>query len=165
MDNTTALSRCCHCPRSYRNLTRFCVCEQVQLYPTLRQLPAKLHRVLRYGYRSFGHPFSFAKRNKKPKDERTVRTMASTSGKQRWSAEVRDACVAASAYLSCTNILNDYDGVRHDFTQRKGLCGRMYFCRSCSCRMERPRCAWNAVEETKRPKTTALPVSLFLPAR
>ena len=25
------------------------------------------------------------------------------------------SAVAASAYLSCTNILNDYDGVRHDY--------------------------------------------------
>ena len=31
------------------------------------------------------------------------------------------SAVAASAYLSCTNILNDYDGVRHDFTRKKGL--------------------------------------------
>ena len=26
------------------------------------------------------------------------------------------SAVAASAYLSCTNILNDYDGVRHDYS-------------------------------------------------
>ena len=31
------------------------------------------------------------------------------------------SAVAASAYLSCTNILNDYDGVRHNFTRKKGL--------------------------------------------
>ena len=31
------------------------------------------------------------------------------------------SAVAASAYLSCTNILNDYDGVRHDYTRKKGL--------------------------------------------
>ena len=40
------------------------------------------------------------------------------------------SAVAASAYLSCTNILNDYDGVRMILHERKGLCGRMCFCRS-----------------------------------
>ena len=34
------------------------------------------------------------------------------------------SAVAASAYLSCTNILNDYDGVRHDYTRKKGLIWR-----------------------------------------
>ena len=46
MDNATSRLCCCHCPRSYRKHTRFCVCEQgYKLYPTLRQLPAKIcHR-------------------------------------------------------------------------------------------------------------------------
>ena len=30
------------------------------------------------------------------------------------------SAVAASAYLSCTNILNDYDGVRHDYYEIDG---------------------------------------------
>ncbi len=29
------------------------------------------------------------------------------------------SAVAASAYLSCSNILNDYDGVRHDYEQEQ----------------------------------------------
>lgn len=37
------------------------------------------------------------------------------------------SAVAASAYLSCTNILNDYDGVRHDYTRKKGLIWREVF--------------------------------------
>ena len=32
----------------------------------------------------------------------------------------RSAC-AASAYLSCSHILNDYDGVQHDYTRKQGL--------------------------------------------
>lgn len=31
------------------------------------------------------------------------------------------SAVAASAYLSCSKILNDYDGVQHDYTRKKGL--------------------------------------------
>lgn len=30
------------------------------------------------------------------------------------------SAVAASAYLSCSNILNNDDGVRHDYTRKKG---------------------------------------------
>ena len=35
------------------------------------------------------------------------------------------SAVAASAYLSCSKILNDYDGVQHDYTrkERTGLAG------------------------------------------
>ena len=32
----------------------------------------------------------------------------------------RSAC-AASAYMSCSRIYNDYDGVQHDYTQKQGL--------------------------------------------
>ena len=32
----------------------------------------------------------------------------------------RSAC-AASAYLSCSAIYNDYDGVQHDYTRKQGL--------------------------------------------
>ena len=31
----------------------------------------------------------------------------------------RSAC-AASAYLSCSQILNDYDGIQHDYTRKSG---------------------------------------------
>ena len=31
------------------------------------------------------------------------------------------SAVAASAYLSCSKILNDYDGVQHDYTRKQGL--------------------------------------------
>jgi len=93
MDNATPSQRCCHCPRSYRKHTRFCVCEQGYiLYPTLRQLPAKIcHRQFyrSYGYRSCDTHFLLQKRNKKPKDERTVRTngdlpFGSKGGQQRY---------------------------------------------------------------------------------
>ena len=31
------------------------------------------------------------------------------------------SAVAASAYLSCSKILNDYDGEQHGYTRKKGL--------------------------------------------
>ena len=36
------------------------------------------------------------------------------------------SAVAASAYLSCSKILNDYDGVQHDYTRKKDWSGRKY---------------------------------------
>ena len=34
------------------------------------------------------------------------------------------SAVAAAAYLSCSKILNDYDGIQHDYTRKKVLSGR-----------------------------------------
>ena len=31
------------------------------------------------------------------------------------------SAVAAAAYMSCSQILNDYDGVQHDYTRKQGL--------------------------------------------
>ena len=31
------------------------------------------------------------------------------------------SAVAAAAYMSCSKIYNDYDGVLHDFTRKRGL--------------------------------------------
>ena len=31
------------------------------------------------------------------------------------------SAIAASAYMSCSKILNDYDGVQHDYTKKHGL--------------------------------------------
>ena len=96
MDNATSLRRCCHCPRSYRKHTRFCVCEQGYiLYPTLRQLPAKIcHRQFyrSYGYRFFCDThFLFAKKKQKAEGRKDGENeWRSTTWKQRWSAEVRD---------------------------------------------------------------------------
>ena len=40
------------------------------------------------------------------------------------------SAVAASAYLSCSRLYNDYDGIQHDYTKNKGLSGRKYFCQN-----------------------------------
>ena len=95
MDNATALRRCCHCPRSYRKHTRFCVCEQgYSLYPTLRQLPMKninLMFLTAMGIASPATPIFFLRKRNKNKDERTVRTngdlsLGSQGGQQRHGA-------------------------------------------------------------------------------
>ena len=40
------------------------------------------------------------------------------------------SAVAASAYLSCSRLYNDYDGIQHDYTKSRGLSGRRCFCRN-----------------------------------
>ena len=37
------------------------------------------------------------------------------------SRGVGRSAVAASAYMSCSRIYNDYDGVQHDYTRKQGL--------------------------------------------
>ena len=67
------------------------------------------------------------------------------------------SAVAASAYLSCTNILNDYDGVRHDFTRNKGLVWREVFLPEYAPPEWKDRgVLWNAVEENEKTKDSRL---------
>ena len=71
---------------------------------------------------------------------------------------------AASAYLSCTNILNDYDGVRHDFTRKKGLVWREVFLPEYAPPEWKDRgVLWNAVEENEKTKDSRL-AREFVPA-
>ena len=37
------------------------------------------------------------------------------------------SAVAASAYLSCSRLYNDYDGVQHDYTRKQGLVWQRVF--------------------------------------
>ena len=37
------------------------------------------------------------------------------------SRGVGRSAVAASAYMSCSRIYNDYDGIQHDYTIKQGL--------------------------------------------
>ena len=95
MDNATSRRCCCHCPRSYRKHTRFCVCEQgYKLYPTLRQLPVKNINLMFFtamGIASPATPIFFLRKRNKNKNERTVRTngdlpLGSQGGQQRHGA-------------------------------------------------------------------------------
>ena len=72
--------------------------------------------------------------------------------------------MAASAYLSCTNILNDYDGVRHDYTRKKGLVWREVFLPEYAPPEWKDRgVLWNAVEENEKAKDSRL-AREFVPA-
>lgn len=74
------------------------------------------------------------------------------------------SAVAASAYLSCTNILNDYDGVRHDYTRKKGLVWREIFLPEFAPQEWQDRgVLWNAVEENEKTKDSRL-AREFVPA-
>ena len=37
------------------------------------------------------------------------------------------SAVAASAYLSCSRLYNDYDGIQHDYTKKQGLLWQQVF--------------------------------------
>lgn len=74
------------------------------------------------------------------------------------------SAVAASAYLSCSNILNDYDGVRHDYTRKKGLVWQEIFLPEYAPAEWQDRgVLWNAVEEIEKTKDSRL-AREFVPA-
>ena len=54
------------------------------------------------------------------------------------------SAVAAAAYLSCSRMLNEYDGVQHDYTRKQGLGWRQVF--SASHRPRRVAGSGNPVE-------------------
>ena len=67
------------------------------------------------------------------------------------------SAVAASAYLSCSKILNDYDGVQHDYTRKKGLVWQQVFLPEYAPQEWQDRCVlWNAVEENEKTKDSRL---------
>lgn len=68
----------------------------------------------------------------------------------------RSAC-AASAYLSCSRILNDYDGVQHDYTRKQGLVWQQVFLPDIAPPTWQDReVLWNAVEENEKTKDSRL---------
>ena len=67
------------------------------------------------------------------------------------------SAVAASAYLSCSKILNDYDGVQHDYTHKKGLVWQEVFLPEYAPQEWQDReKLWNAVEEVETAKDSRL---------
>ena len=68
----------------------------------------------------------------------------------------RSAC-AASAYLSCSQILNDYDGIQHDYTRKSGLVWRQVFLPEFAPPEWSDRAVlWNAVEANEKTKDSRL---------
>ena len=75
----------------------------------------------------------------------------------------RSAC-AASAYLSCSAIYNDYDGVQHDYTRKGGLVWEQIFLPEYAPQEWQDRAIlWNAVEENEKTKDSRL-AREFVPA-
>ena len=67
------------------------------------------------------------------------------------------SAVAASAYMSCSKILNDYDGVLHDFTRKRGLVWEHIFLPENAPQEWQERSElWNAVERTEKTKDSRL---------
>ena len=68
----------------------------------------------------------------------------------------RSAC-AASAYMSCSAIYNDYDGIQHDYTRKQGLVWEHVFLPDCAPVEWQDRAVlWNAVEEAEKTKDSRL---------
>ena len=67
------------------------------------------------------------------------------------------SAVAAAAYLSCSKILNDYDGIQHDYTRKKGLVWQEVFLPEFAPSEWKERSVlWNAVEENEKTKDSRL---------
>ena len=81
------------------------------------------------------------------------------------------SAVAASAYLSCSRLYNDYDGIQHDYTKKQGLVWQQIFLPAYAPQEWKDRAQlWNAVEEVETAKDSrlarefvvALPIELNL---
>ena len=67
------------------------------------------------------------------------------------------SAVAASAYLSCSRLYNDYDGIQHDYTKKQGLVWREVFLPAMAPPEWKDReQLWNAVEEVETSKDSRL---------
>ena len=67
------------------------------------------------------------------------------------------SAVAASAYLSCSHLYNDYDGIQHDYTKKQGLVWQEVFLPEYAPEEWRDReKLWNAVEEVETAKGSRL---------
>ncbi|MCH5260226.1 MAG: MobA/MobL family protein [Lachnospiraceae bacterium] len=82
------------------------------------------------------------------------------------------SAVAAAAYMSCSQILNDYDGVQHDYTRKQGLVWQQIFLpEHAPAEWQDRSVLWNAVEENEKTKDSrlarefvvALPIELKQP--
>ncbi len=73
------------------------------------------------------------------------------------SRGVGRSAVAASAYLSCSQIYNDYDGIQHDYTRKRGLVWEEVFLPPIAPPEWSDRSIlWNTVEENEKTKDSRL---------
>lgn len=67
------------------------------------------------------------------------------------------SAVAASAYLSCSRLYNDYDGIQHDYTKKQGLVWQEVLLPEYAPKEWQDReKLWNAVEEVETAKDSKL---------
>ena len=67
------------------------------------------------------------------------------------------SAVAASAYMSCSRIYNDYDGIQHDYTRKHGLIYQEVMLPPMAPpKWKNREQLWNAVEETEKTKDSRL---------
>ena len=67
------------------------------------------------------------------------------------------SAVAASAYLSCSRLYNNYDGIQHDYTKKQGLVWQEVFLPEYAPQEWQNReKLWNAVEEVETAKDSRL---------
>ena len=67
------------------------------------------------------------------------------------------SAVAASSYLSCSRLYNDYDGIQHDYTKKQGLVWQEVFLPEYAPQEWKDReQLWNAVEEVETAKDSRL---------
>ena len=73
------------------------------------------------------------------------------------SRGVGRSAVAASAYMSCSRIYNDYDGIQHDYTRKQGLVyEKVLLPPQAPPEWKDRSILWNAVEETEKTKDSRL---------
>ena len=73
------------------------------------------------------------------------------------SRDAGRSTVAASAYLSCSRLYNDYDGIQHDYTKKQGLVWQEVFLPEYAPQEWQNReKLWNAVEEVETAKDSRL---------
>ena len=67
------------------------------------------------------------------------------------------SAVAAASYLSCSRLLNEYDGVQHDYTRKQGLVWQQVFLPvAAPTEWQNREILWNAVEENEKTKDSRL---------
>lgn len=65
--------------------------------------------------------------------------------------------MAAAAYMSCSEIYNDYDGVQHDYTRKQGLVWeRVFLPPNAPAEWQDRSILWNVVEESEKTKDSRL---------
>ena len=73
------------------------------------------------------------------------------------------SAVAASAYMSCSRIYNDYDGIQHDYTRKHGLIYQEVMLPPMAPpKWKNREQLWNAVEAAEKQKTADWQENLLL---